>query len=244
VRLAICILLGIALVPAAASAPVRSGAHVVRWQVVAKVETGTQTLVRTDNPPGHSGGGSLTSSWIATWNLKVRFDGIDVHILPARAIKRSGTASGEYHGSYPVVNGTKSYSCPFKPIKLGQTVSNFRFYGVGRSDPGAKVTFFFGTQTEPEALPALTCTGDPVDSGVPRTVDSGLFTGHESGCLRPSAKLAGRKFLGTKPFGLLKEFSWKPTSVPGVSRPCSGFGSPIDSAGHGTLRLSFRRLKG
>lgn len=224
------------LVPAAASAP---SAHFIRWRITGNVLTGTQVLSRITDAThaGYTGGGSISSSWTARWTVRVRVDGRQLYIFPANALVVTGKASGEYHGSYPVINGTKSYSCPFGPIAPRQTMTKFRLYGTGRSD--AKVTMIFGSNGEPAALPGLTCTGDAVDNGVPRTISEGIFTGVESGCFRTPAALTG---LGRKQFGLLKEFKWAPTSPSGASRPCSGFGAPIHSAGHGTLRLTFRRL--
>jgi hypothetical protein len=105
------------------------------------------------------------------------------------------------------------------------------------------VAIIFGSNAEPSALPPVTCTGDAVDNGVAKTLSEGIFTGIESGCFRTPAAVPGKRLLGRRTFGLLKEFRWTPSSPAGRSRPCSGFGDPVGSAGHGTLRLTFRRLK-
>ncbi len=49
---------------------------VVRWQITGKVVAGTQALSRLPDSShvGFTGGGSITSTWIARWKVRVRVD--------------------------------------------------------------------------------------------------------------------------------------------------------------------------
>jgi hypothetical protein len=246
VRLAICILLGIALVPAAASAPDRSGTNIrprtVRWQVTLSVTDGHHALTRLASlsPPNTTGSGTVASSWTARFRVRVTIDGRNVNFAGASAYQVTGSASGEYHGSYPKGGGTVSYSCPVGPLSPGQLETQFRLRAYGRTNTQLFMTWY--PLHEPAALPPVTCTGGPVDSGVTKVFNYGLFAGLSTDCLAAHPGPAARKLTGTRAFSYSKRFTWSATSAHGHDKYCNGFGGPIASDTSGTIRMSFRRL--
>lgn len=232
-----------AMVPAAASAPAGAQVRFVRWEIVAKVTDGHQNLTRLASlsPPNFTGSGTSTSSWTARFRVRVKIDGSSINFTPASAYKVSGNVSGEYHGSYPKNSGgSVTYSCPFGPIAPRQVQTQYRLRGYGRTNTQMVLTWY--PLHEPAVLPPVTCTGGPVDSGVPSRFSSGLFTGFESDCLTTHPGPPGRKLTGTRAFTYTKHFAWSATSSHGHDKYCNGFGGPIGGNASGTLKFTFRRI--
>jgi len=210
-----------------------------RWEVTAKVTNGSQLLTRISDSstPGHKGNGDIDSTWNAKWRMKVKIIGPDAYIVGANAFHVAGSASGEYRGSYPLSEtATAHYTCKFSLSNAAKVVTKLRIYGNGRTD--GKVFVNIGVHDEPGVLPPLKCTGDKLDSGVPKTFSAGVLTGIETVCLHDPIFL-GVKLTRRKEFSVRKKFGWDPPSPSGLSRPCSGFGAPIRSAGFGTIKLHF-----
>lgn len=243
------IVAGIILVAAAASLGAGSSAGrpdvkiISRWAVDARVANGSQILSRISNSstPEHKGNGDVDSWWHAKWKVRLKIIDREVYIVGANASQVGGAASGEYRGRYPKSQTeTAHFTCPYGPIHPPKVLKHLRIYGNGRTD--GKVTVNIGVDGEPGVLPALKCNGDKIDVGTPKTLSAGVLTGIESACFG-NVPAPGVKLKKRKAFTVKKKFGWDPPSPSGYSRPCSGFGFPITSAGFGTIKLVFTPIQ-
>ncbi|MDQ2983646.1 MAG: hypothetical protein M3R70_06955 [Actinomycetota bacterium] len=228
------------------SAPSRGDrARTYRYMITARVLNGKQTYIRQPYPNAtYTLSGHETSLWNAQWPVRVTINRRtrEVRISHSLTFSPSGTAAGDFSGSYPRSGGRPpaSYSCAWGPARPKDVLSRARLYGTGRTD--GQVHLFFGVDREPASFPRASCTGDPVDPLVHTTVRSGVFTGLESGCVREQG-FRGKRLLRGRSFAYQQRFSWGPNSAPGESVVCNGFGSPTWSFGTGTLKVRFRRLR-